>query len=541
MFATEKDEKEAYFRPNGAGVRTYYTWSMYDGERNLGGIGPVKDYWLDYESLRARGWQAYLTNESVQTIVNKLIVWTIGRGLKPDYNPNVVVLKSEGIQITPEQVQGISELIEARFCLYKESKYSSYSGMMNLSHAESVCYRNSKNGGDTLVVLRYINNMVKFELIDGCHVISPMGGDDWNPRELGNGNRIMNGVEMNDRGEHVAYHIRDAKLKYHRIEAKSKTTGLTVAFLVGGLEYRLDNSRCIPALSGLFEVLATMDRYKSATIATAEEQAKIVYQIKHGATSTGENPLIQQITQARDTAKNDGTVPVSADITAMADKVAVSTEKQVINNVPDSEVMPINKNQNELYFKDFYSTFFDLVCAAIGMPPNVAMSKYDTSFSSARAAIKDWEHSLLIDRYKFSLAFLQPIFELWLHTEVLKNKIELSGYLLASAQKNETILACYRQVTWIGDNVPHIDPLKEVMAERLKLGNTSDSIPLTTVEAATQTLNGGDSRSNLQQYSKELEQSKKVGVKVEEPKMKVAPKGASYSELFAYAFGLEDN
>jgi len=175
------------------------------------------------------------------------------------------------------------------------------------------------------------------------------------------------------------------------------------------------------------------------------------------------------------------------------------------------------------------------------MPPNVAMSKYDTSFSSARAAIKDWEHSLLIDRYKFSLAFLQPIFELWLHTEVLKNKIELSGYLLASAQKNETILACYRQVTWIGDNVPHIDPLKEVMAERLKLGNTSDSIPLTTVEAATQTLNGGDSRSNMQQFSKELEQSKKLGVKVEEPKMKVAPKGASYSELFAYAFGLEDN
>lgn len=533
-----KPETEAYYRAGiPSGQRNYINFSMYDGEKNLGGIGPVEEYFLEHESLRARGYKAYLTNESVQTIINKLVVWTIGRGLKLDTNPNFTVLNSEGISLSKEKAQEISELIEARFALYKESKFSTFSKMKNLSQMETTCFKNAKNGGDVLVLLRYQNDWVNVELVDGAHVRSPRGGNDWNPQVLENGNRIVNGVELNEEGEHVAYWIQDASLVYKRVEARSKVTGLTTAYLVGGLEYRLDNVRCIPALSGLFEVLATMDRYKSATIATAEEQAKVVYQIKHGSQSTGDNPLIQQVALARDTSKNDGTIPTDIQLVQMANKVAVSTEKQVINNVVDSEILPLDKNKGELYFKDFYGVFFDLVCAAIGMPPNVAMAKYDTSFSSARAAIKDWEHSLLVDRYNFAMSFLQPIYEFWLHMEVLKNKITLPGYIEAYRKKNQIVLECYRQCSWVGDNVPHIDPVKEVMAERLKLGNTSDSIPLTTVEAATKVLNGGESRANIQQYGKELQETKKNGIEIKQPPVNQNKgKVAAYEDLFRFAF-----
>lgn len=507
----------AYFSANTLNRRQLFI-SFFNGEKNLGEIGPAKDYLLEYMQLRGRGWGFYLTNETVQIIINRMTVWTIGLGLKMESEPNEVVLQSEGVKV---DVQKFSELVESRFLIYKESNISTFDGMKNLSQLESTCYKNSKIGGDVLVVLRVVKGIIKTQLIDGAHVVSPQSGTDWSPLDLSNGNRIMNGVEMNEAGEHVAYHVRNADQTFTRIRAKNPTTGMKVAYLVGGLEYRLDSSRCIPALSGLFETLAKMDRYKEATIATAEETAKTTLQIVHDIASDGSSPYLKQVVAARSTAGNDGKVPVDSQNQILADKVAVSTNKQVFNMTQGSKLEPIDKNKAELYFKDFYSVFFDLVCAAIGIPPNVAMSKYDTSFSSARAAIKDWEHTLFVERYNFSRSFLQPIYELWLHLEILQSKVQAPGYMVAFNQDNFMTLAAYRFTRWIGDNVPHIDPLKEVMAEREKLGDTGSSLPLTTLESATERLGGGSSKSNMKQYSKELEESKKLGVKVDTPIVKL--------------------
>jgi capsid protein len=503
-------EPKAFFTANTGTSRVLFVQG-FDGEKNLGEIGPVNEYVLNYSQLRARGWSSFLTNEVVQIIINRMTIWTIGRGLKLECEPNETVLNSEGLKL---DTQLFSDLTEARFSIYKESKNSTFSGMKNLSQLESTCYKNAKVGGDVLVVLRYVKGVVKTQLIDGAHVVSPYGGTDWNPQILKNGNRILNGVEMNDSGEHVAYHVRNADLSFTRISAKNPTTGLTVAYLVGGLEYRLDNSRCIPALSGLFETLAKMDRYKEATIGTAEESAKNTLQIVHEASSTGETPFLAQVASAREVSGNSGKIPVDVQNTAMADKVAASTNKQVFNMTQGSKLEPVEKSKAELYFKDFYSVFFDLICAAIGIPPNVAMSKYDTSFSSARAAIKDWEHTLIVERYSFALAFLQPIYEFWLHVEFLQNKISAPGYLIADRQDNYMVLAAFRNARWVGDNVPHIDPLKEVNAERAKLGDTGVSLPLTTLESATEVVNGGSSKANMKQYAKELADSKSAGIEV---------------------------
>lgn len=544
IFQAEKEpvEVDAYFRPPGAGGGSYgsvWGWDSFTGEKNLGGIGPVKEYSLDYDALRARGWETYLTNETAQSIINKAVSWVIGRGLKMQYIPSLVVLNSEGIKITNAQIQELANLIEFKYELYRKSKKSSYSGRKTLNQLEAIAYKNVQNGGDVLVIKRYIDGWIKTELIDGVHIKSPQGGTDFSPTVLANGNRIMNGVEMNEAGEHIAYWVQDAAYKFQRILAKNN--GFSVAYLVDGLEYRLDYSRAIPLFSGIFETLAAMDRYKNATLESAEEQNKLSYQIKHGVKSTGENPLIQQIAKA--SGKDGDKIPVDQQLKEMANKVAVATNKQVVNNVTDSEIVPVGKNEAELYFKDFYNTIFDSVCAAANFPPNVVQSKYDTSFSSARAAIKDWEHTLLIKRDDFSSQFNQPDFEFWLHCEILRNKINLPGYLTAFGNGNDIIIEAFRQTRWVGDNVPHIDPLKEVLAERMKLGDTGASLPLTTHEAATEALNGGDSNTNIQQYANELQTAKQLGIEVKTALKPIDGKDpkAEYKELMQLALRLFDN
>lgn len=485
-------------------MRLNNTFSVdFDGEKNLGEIGNIIAYNIDYNGLRLRSWQSYLESEITQTVMNKFRLWVIANGLKLQSQPIKQVLESEGIKLDSEK---FNEVTEMRWAVWSKSKQSSYNSMESLNDLAKDAFMNSKVGGDALVVLRVIKGKVKVQLIDGYHLCSP----SFDGSVLANGNCIKNGIEMSPTGEHIAYHIKDKNYNFERIEAKSKSTGLVMAFLVKGLKYRLDNNRGIPLVSAVLETLKKLERYKEATVGSAEEVAKIAYQIVHQAYSTGENPLAKQLSKAFDANATD--IPADAEGRQLANTVAATTNKSAYNNPVGAEIKTLNQGNGQIIFKDFYSVNIDLVCSAVGIPPNVAMSLYNDSFSASRAATKDWEHTIMVNRDDFTFQFYQPIYNLWLHLEILQSKIPAPQYLNAFSVNNEMVLDAYRNARFTGPMFPHIDPLKEVKAEREKLGELGRNIPLTTVEQATEALMGGDSDSNIEQFGIELKYARENGL-----------------------------
>ncbi|MCK4522210.1 MAG: phage portal protein, partial [Nanoarchaeota archaeon] len=293
------------------------------------------------------------------------------------------------------------------------------------------------------------------------------------------------------------------------------------AFLVYGSKYRADNMRGLPVIATSLETMKKLERYKEAAVGSAEERAKIAYQIVHGTHSSGESPLASQMASAFDangTSGAESDLPKDALGDQLANTVAATTNKATFNMPQDSELKAL-ESKNELFFKEFYSTNSDIMCAAVGIPPNVAFSIYNDSFSASRTATKDWEHTMTVGRKEFGFQFYQPIYNFWLHIQILMSNIQAPGYLSAFAADNELIVDGYRRARYTGTMFPHIDPLKEVKAERAKLGDKAESIPLTTIEQATEALNAGDSVSNMNQFAKELEKSKDLGITVEEPEM----------------------
>jgi len=503
----------------GGQYRPFFS-SSFNGEKNLGEIGPLKSYIMDYEALRLRSWKSYVDSEITQTVINKFITWQVGKGGKLQSEPAVSVLESEGIKIDKK----FSQKIEDRFALYADSKYSDYSQRHSLNYIERVCLLNALVGGDVLVICRYENDCINVQLVDATHIISPGFGTEWYPQVLPNGNRIENGVEITPTGEHAAYHVRVPGLVFstQRVAAKTED-GLTVAFLVYGLEHRLDNVRGIPLISTVMETLAKMERYKEATLGSAEERAKIILQVVHLENASGESPFTKQMAKAHDyDYPNNDNLPVDDMGKNLANDVIATTNKQVFN-MPQGSEMKALEAKNELYFKDFYSVNIDLICACLGIPPDVAMSKYNENFSASRAALKDWEHTLNVRREEFAAQFKKKVYTLWLHVEILKNNIQAPGYLKAFMANNWMVLEAYRKARFTGAAVPHIDPLKEVQAERAKLGDTGLSIPLTTAEAATEALNGGDSEANMEQYAEELAKSKTLKIELPMPLPPAAP------------------
>lgn len=484
----------------------------FNGEKNIGEIGAVKKYVLDYDTMRIRSWQSYLESEITQTVLNRFKIWIIAGGLKLQSNPTKAVLKSEKIDLDTEV---FNEVTEARFTAWSKSTACDFSQMNNLAGIAQEAFKNAKIGGDVLVVLRVVNETLKIQLIDGEHIKSPNIFNEFFNEKLANGNYIKDGIELDTQGRHIAYHVAKVDGGFERIEAISKATGLTTSFLVYGLKFRLNNYRGVPLIITVLETLSKLDRYKEATVATAEEIAKIAYQILHDPSSTGENPLAAQLAKAMDVS-GSGDLPKDRNGKDLSDQVAATTNKQAINMPIGAEVKPMNNGNGQLQFKDFYSTNVEIVCAAIGIPPNVAMSMYNDSFSASRAATKDWEHTINVSRDEFSFQFYQKIYEFWLHLEILKNKINAPGYLQAFYQGNETLLSAYRNARFTGPLFPHIDPLKEARAEREKLGELGKFIPLTTIEQATEVLNGGDSDSNIHQFSEEYKYAKELGLILED-------------------------
>ncbi len=483
----------------------------YDGEKNFGEIGPVISYRPDYEALRLRSWQSWFESEITQMIVNRQLTWIVGKGLALQSQPALEALRTEGINVTSEKKQELTEIIESRWKVFAESQKAFVDGETDLHQGAERVKKNAFLGGDTLINMRVRNGRVVLEQYDGADVCSPVGGDDYWAYVKKNGRLIRNGIEMDKRGKHLAYYVKDERYQITRIPAYSGVTGDRTAFMVYGMKARLNNTRGLPLVSVILETLAKLDRYKEATVGSAEEVAKIAYQIVHKEFSTGQNPLKGGFAKAFD-ASNTGELPKDDNGEQLAKKVYASTNKQAFNNPVGAEIRSMESGNKELYFADFYDKNVNIVCAALGIPPDVAKQMFDGSYSASRAALKDWEHSLNLLRDDLAKQYYQRVYQFWLNVEIMKGKVMLPGY----EKGDDTVKESWLKSRWVGATVPHIDPVKEARAVRIKLGANADGVPLTTVERATEELNGGDYHDNLDQFANEMRAAERLGINMRE-------------------------
>lgn len=502
---TSKQPEASYYMP-------YYTpiiRQRYDGEKTPGEMGAPKDYLLQYSHLRARSWQSYLESEITQALINKYTSWVIGSGLYVQCEPEKRVLAQEGItNIDKDFIENVQD----RFNLWVCSRHSDAAGMCPIDTLSFEAYKNAIIGGDVLVINYPENSTVKQQIIDGAHVMSPSTESNLWKEAISRGNRIDYGVELDKNNSHIAYYVFGSDNKFYRVERLGKKSGRLMAYLVYGSRYRLDDVRGLPLISSVLETLKKLERYKEATVGSAEERQKIALFVEHSADSTGENIFLSKVAQAAALGTTEAGETKSTDpYEAAATKIATTTNKQAIN-LPVGAKLNSLDSKNELYFKDFYTTNIQFVCAAIGIPYEVALAMFNSNYSASRAAIKDWEHTLLTNRKRFSAQYFQPFYNLWLELSILSGKINAPGYIKALNDNNIMAIEAYSSARFLGENVPHIDPVKEVMAERLKLGD--DTTPLTDYDQATERLGSG----GFKQVIEKTNEQKKIIPKQPEPK-----------------------
>lgn len=478
----------------------------YTGEKTPGEMGAAKDYTLHYNQLRTRSWQSFLESEVTQAIINKYTKWVIGSGLYVQCEPEKKVLKQEGIlNLAPDFIDDV----ECRFNLWICSRHSDSSGMWPINQLSFEAYKNAIVGGDVLVINTPESSTVTQQVIDGSHVVSPDSSSKYWKEAVERGNRIEYGVEIDQNNTHVAYYVCGVDNVFYRVERIGKKSGALLAYLVYGNRYRIDNVRGLPLISAVLETLKKLDRYKEATVGGAEQRQKIAFSVEHNAESTGENVFLAKVAQAAALGSGEAEETKSvSEYEATATKIATMTPNSAIN-MPIGATLKMHESKMESGFKDFYTTNIQFVCASVGIPYEVALAMFNSNYSASRAAIKDWEHNLLTSRQNFASQYYQPFYNLWLEMAVLSGKINAPGFIKAVNEKNIMAIEAYCSARFIGANVPHIDPVKEVLAERLKLGD--DTTPLTDYDQASERLGSG----GFSQIMEKTKEQKKLIPKIE--------------------------
>lgn len=501
-------KSEDYYGEVGGGSYGGTYWPIvtkkWDGEKTPGELGVVIKNIPLYLSLRLRGYDAFTKTDTVKIFCQRRFQWVIGSGLKLEAEPNLTVLTSEKIDNLPKDWQ---RLTEERWKIYTNSVYCDFEKRRNLHGLAMDFYTDKFTGGDCLVVCRVESFGVTSQFISGEHLKTPFLGDEV-LKEKGEKNHIEHGIELNERGEHVAYYVytkpNDVQLlgKFERIPACGEKTKRRLAWMIYGQKLSPDHKRGVPEFAQILEKVAKLDRYTEASVSKAEQAANILFAIQHKEFSDGSNPLAE-LAKKRLRIIGNEELDSQALGDGLANRIMEGTSNQTFNLPPGAELKDFGTNIESNY-QEFHSANFKTMAASIGTPPEVAMQEYNSNYSASRAAINGWGYVVAIDRQDFANQFYRPFYKLWLEFEVLSNKIEAPGFINALQSNNFMVIEAYTTCRFTGKNMPHIDPLKEIKAIREMLGNELEgTTPLISHEQAAEMANAGDFEENYKEYQDE--------------------------------------
>ena len=315
--------------------------------------------------------------------------------------------------------------------------------------------------------------------------------------------RLVSGIQTTRTGAPLAYHIcrqhpgssmawRSGAMKWDVVPAYGKEGQRNVIHLFERM--RPGQTRGVPILAPVMEPLKQLQRYTEAELQAAVISGAFAVFIKMEPAAFhdlfGEGPSRQSYLDAA--MKWDGGFP----------SVSMDGPGKAVNLLPGESVEPSNPGRPNSEFDPFVQAIVRQIGARLGLPFEVLVKHFTSSYSASRAALLDAWRVFRVRRDFMATRFCQPIFEEWLAWEVSGGTIHAPGFFTSP-----DLRAVYCAANWVGDGPGSIDPEKEVKAAtaRVQLG-------ISTLAAESIQHDGGDWETKHAQRTKESAMRRAAGL-----------------------------
>lgn len=385
----------------------------------------------------------------------------------------------EYLGMSEEEADEWETKVEREFALWADSVHCDAQRMNNFYELQQLAFLSWLMSGDCFALLPIIPRPnipydLRIQLIEADRVCTP---DD----KLDLGDKIVNGVEIGQHGEVVAYYIAQfhplsptvTERKWIRIKKFGDKTGRPNIIHLMESE-RPEQRRGVPILAPVIESLKQLGRYTEAELMAAVVSGMYTVFIK--TESPSEHPLGEVIPEEErvdDTDENSYELGNGA-IIALGE---------------NEDIKEANPGRPNTAFDGFVTAVCRQVGAALEIPYELLVKHFTASYSASRAALLEAWKMFRMRRAWLANDFCQPIYEEWLAEAVAKGRISAPGFF-----SDPMIRKAYCGAEWNGPSQGQIDPLKEVTAAAKRVEEGFSTRARETVE-----LTGGDYYKNIRQ------------------------------------------
>lgn len=456
---------------------------------------PHEDIDFNNYTLRQRARMLYMAAPIATSAIKTNRTNVVGVGLRLKSRIN-----REALGLSPEQAEAWQKQTEREFALWAENKRAcDATGMNNFYGLQQLALISWLLSGDCIGVLkqykvdRLLPYSLRVHLIESDRIATPGNygtGTSVNyttGKNPDNGNTIYDGVEVDSNGAVVAYHVRSSypfevgapTTTWARVLAYQEHTGLPNVVHVVECE-RPDQYRGVSYLAQVIEPLLQLRRYTESELMAAVIESFFTAFIKTEA-PTDENPFnqVEPDPPGEPSGPNEYSMgPGQVNVMEPGEDVVFADPKRPAGG-----------------FDAFVTAICSQIGAALEIPADLLLKKFNASYSASRAALLEAWKAFKMRREWLADDFCRPIYEVWMSEAVARGRIYAPGFF-----DNPAIHAAYLGSEWLGPSQGQLDPTKEITAEILAC-----SEGFSTHEQSTIRLNGGQWDANVEQLLRENE------------------------------------
>jgi lambda family phage portal protein len=445
-------------------------------------------------------------------------IHTVGAGLK--VFPRIRYLE---LGISHDEARAWQKKARREFDLWAASKHCDLYRRNNFYDLQDIAYESYLVDGDAFALFRrkaptqYMPYSLRLQILEGNRISNPMDGSF--PGALGpysvemispeTGNRIVSGVEIDMDGAVEAYWVCNkvqgdpvdiARLeKWVRVKAFGDLSGMPNIVQICH-DLRSEQYRGIPYLAPVIETLKQVSRYTNAELTAAIIKSFFALFFTNNPTGSSEMPAPDAWAGEEGRDPNAPVVDVSE----------YGLGPGTLNALPAGvDVKAVDAGRSMSTFDPFVSQLIKQIGAAIGVPYEVIMKNFTSSYSASRAAmLQAWEEFKL-RRTWFARDFCQPVYEAWLTEAVAIGRIEAPGFF-----EDPALRAAWCHADWYGPTMSILDPVKDITGSALRV-----QYGLSTREREAAEMTGTDFEENLDQLAWEQERIRELGLPESNPEV----------------------
>lgn len=371
------------------------------------------------------------------------------------------------------------------FDMWASSVFADVSHQQSFYEQQGMCFLSFLEGGDCFALTPMTEQRpwpyrLQIQLIEADRVDTPGAG---HIQTLANGGTISGGIERDRFGRFVAVHInrthpgarRGVANVFDRYPVYGAETGRVNVIHIHDPK-RIGQSRGMPYLAPVIEVLKQLTRYSDAELAAAVVSAMFTVFVRN------------------ESGMGFGGVGAA---TGESGQTAASGQQQFA--LGNAAVVELGMNQSidqanpmrpNTAFDAFFVSMTRQIGVALELPHELLIKHFSSSYTAARASMQEAWRYFVGRRLFFSRRFCQPVYELFLDDAVSSGRIVAPGWF----DDDPRLRHAWSRSKWIG-------PPRGQINERLETESALRRVDggLSTLDEETAQATGGDWETNHRQ------------------------------------------